>query len=343
MTKISPRAFAGTLSGLAEVVIPAGVTQIGDSAFEQCTKLAKAYFYGTTPVFGMNVFNKTATGFTVYYHVSKSVSWASFTLYSKQAFCNARINPMDGSAAKTVILAVTAGHAAAPAAPSRVGYTFTGWYRELSCTNAWNFTTAVITNDINLYAKWVLVVPAAPTSVSAASASYTSIKINWKTVANANGYEVYRASSGSGPYALAGSATFTSYTNTALSTGTAYYYKVRAYTLTSSAKSYGAWSAVVNAKPVPSAPAPVKAAPVTSDSIKVTWGAVAGATKYEIFRSASASGTFALLAETTALSYVNTGVSIGTTYYYRVRAYRLVGSVKVYGAYSSASAKASVS
>jgi Listeria/Bacterioides repeat len=42
----------------------------------------------------------------------------------------------------------------APTAPTRSGYTFGGWYKELSCSNAWNFTTDTVTGNITLYAKW---------------------------------------------------------------------------------------------------------------------------------------------------------------------------------------------
>ena len=44
--------------------------------------------------------------------------------------------------------------ATAPAAPSATGYTFGGWYKESSCTNAWNFESDVVTGPTTLYAKW---------------------------------------------------------------------------------------------------------------------------------------------------------------------------------------------
>lgn len=43
---------------------------------------------------------------------------------------------------------------AAPTAPTRMGYTFSGWYREPSCTTPWVFSTDTVTSDITLYAKW---------------------------------------------------------------------------------------------------------------------------------------------------------------------------------------------
>ena len=41
-----------------------------------------------------------------------------------------------------------------PSNPSATGYTFGGWYKEASCTNAWNFSTDTVGADMTLYAKW---------------------------------------------------------------------------------------------------------------------------------------------------------------------------------------------
>lgn len=35
------------------------------------------------------------------------------------------------------------------------GYTFEGWYKEVSCENEWNFNTDVVNCNITLYAKWI--------------------------------------------------------------------------------------------------------------------------------------------------------------------------------------------
>ena len=43
---------------------------------------------------------------------------------------------------------------AEPSSPSKLNYTFGGWYKEATCTNQWNFTTDRIANNTTLYAKW---------------------------------------------------------------------------------------------------------------------------------------------------------------------------------------------
>ena len=42
-----------------------------------------------------------------------------------------------------------------PTQPTRSGYTFGGWYKDSALTQAWNFSSDVVTSDITLYAKWV--------------------------------------------------------------------------------------------------------------------------------------------------------------------------------------------
>jgi uncharacterized repeat protein (TIGR02543 family) len=42
----------------------------------------------------------------------------------------------------------------APAAPTREGYTFDGWFTESELTNEWDFASDVVIENITLYAKW---------------------------------------------------------------------------------------------------------------------------------------------------------------------------------------------
>jgi uncharacterized protein (TIGR02145 family)/uncharacterized repeat protein (TIGR02543 family) len=50
---------------------------------------------------------------------------------------------------------VEGGKATQPSPPARNGYDFGGWYKESSYTNAWAFTTDLVTGPVTLYAKWI--------------------------------------------------------------------------------------------------------------------------------------------------------------------------------------------
>jgi uncharacterized repeat protein (TIGR02543 family) len=41
-----------------------------------------------------------------------------------------------------------------PAAPTKTGSTFAGWYKEPGCTNPWDFDSDTVIADVTLYAKW---------------------------------------------------------------------------------------------------------------------------------------------------------------------------------------------
>lgn len=174
----------------------------------------------------------------------------------------------------------------------------------------------------------------APTSPKAASAAYNGIRVSWAAASSADGYEVYRATASTGAYTYAGTTASVSYYNTGLVTNKVYYFKVRSYKNTSP-KVYSGWTTVVYTRPIPVSPATIGATPASYNSVRVSWGAVAGASRYEIYRAPSSSGAYRLLTSTTALSYMNTGLNTGSTYYYKVRAYHLEGRTKVYGAFTA--------
>ncbi len=294
---------------------------------------------------------------------------------------------------------------AAPAAPTRNGYAFGGWYLEKECKNIWNFSLSKITGNITLYAKWNVLysisatpnntaygsvsgagsyisgasvtLKAVPKSgyrfvrwlegstavstnaeykfsinksrtfkaeftligipaVKASSAGYSGIKLSWNAVLGAKEYEIYRATSSAGTYAKISLTTSIGYADTGLTSGVTYYYKVRVKCLAGTLSTYGAYSPVCSVKPIPATPVGASASSASYNSIKLIWSAVGGATKYEIYRATSSTGTYTKLSETASLNYTDTALTTGSVYYYKVRAYRLVGSTKVYGRFCSA-------
>ena len=160
--------------------------------------------------------------------------------------------------------------------------------------------------------------------------------LKWKAVTGAAKYEVYRARSRSGEYIKYSTVTGTSYTNTSyIENGNTYYYKVRALKSDGTA---GAWSSIVSVTYRAASTGTLSAPAVTGGNDSqgrptLTWKAVTGAAKYEVYRARSRSGTYTKYSTQTSTSYTNSSyLTSGTTYYYKVRA---LGSDGSYGPYSS--------
>ncbi len=81
-----------------------------------------------------------------------------------------------------------------------------------------------------------------PKIKSVAKISANRVKISWKKADGAQGYRLYRASSKKGSYKPVRTTTGSSFTDTGLSKGKTYYYKVRAYVKVSGAYRYSAYS-----------------------------------------------------------------------------------------------------
>jgi hypothetical protein len=92
------------------------------------------------------------------------------------------------------------------------------------------------------------VIPKTPTSVKAARASSTSVKVSWAAVTGATGYVVYRYNPATKTYANIKTVTAASYINTGLKKGVTYIYKVRSYKTVSGVNIYSGYSAAASAK-----------------------------------------------------------------------------------------------
>ena len=172
-------------------------------------------------------------------------------------------------------------------------------------------------------------------SVSSGNDSNGYITLKWNAVSGANRYSIYRQSPYTGDFVKIKTTTSTSYTDKT-ATGWIYAYKIRAeYTANSSANSGYAF---VNAGYDPDKnpnflPATtVKTANDSNGKIQLTWEDVAGAYEYEVYRAASASGTYSLIGTAYYTDFTDTSTKSGQTYYYKVRA----SKYDVKSAYSTA-------
>ena len=77
----------------------------------------------------------------------------------------------------------------------------------------------------------------------------------------------------------------------------------------------------------PSTPSGLSVASVSSSALSVSWSGASGASSYQVFRDTSASGAFSdKVYDSNGTSFMDTGLSASTTYYYRAQATNASGS-----------------
>jgi fibronectin type 3 domain-containing protein len=162
----------------------------------------------------------------------------------------------------------------------------------------------------------------APSGVTASAQSSSSIYITWNSVSGAIYYKVYRAASSSGTYSVVSSNNYdTYYTDSGLNPNTTYYYKVSALNSSWIESSQSNYVSATTSSGSLSAPSGVTATAQSSSSISVSWNSVPGASYYKVYRAASSSGTYSVVASNNYDTYyTDSGRTANTTYYYKVSA-----------------------
>ncbi len=108
------------------------------------------------------------------------------------------------------------------------------------------------------------------------------------------------------------------------------------YTVTDNSNGSDSVSAVICSS-LPDAPV-ISLASTSYTGIRASWSAVAGASGYEVWYGTQKYGVYSLKHTSTsksAGSWTKTGLTTDKAYYYKVRAYSLVGGAKIYGSFSS--------
>lgn len=157
--------------------------------------------------------------------------------------------------------------------------------------------------------------PSVPNGVAAAATSTTSITVTWTLVEGASSYIIYGGTSSSS-LAQIGTSTSTTYTHTALTAATTYYYAVASVNAGGTSAKSASTSATTGVS-APAVPSGVTARAASSTSITVSWTAVSGATSYIIYGGTSSS-SLAQIGTATGATYTHTGLTAATTYYYSV-------------------------
>jgi len=161
------------------------------------------------------------------------------------------------------------------------------------------------------------VAPSAPASLTASAGNAKAV-LTWTASSGATSYNVKRSTTSGGPYStIASSVTGTSYTDTGLTNGAAWFYVVSA--VNASGESVN--SPQATAQPQVVAPLGVAATPVSTNQIQVSWTAFNSSATYTVKRSTVSGGPYATIATgVAATSYLDSGLASGMVYYYVVSA-----------------------
>lgn len=172
-------------------------------------------------------------------------------------------------------------------------------------------------------------IPSAPSTLTATSISASQINLAWADNSSIeSGFKIERATASAGPFSQIATvaANVKTYSNTSLTAGTAYYYRVRAYN-TSGNSGYSNTASAITKDVPPAAPTALTATAASSVQINLAWTQnSANETGFKIERGTDGTN-FTQVATVAAnvVTYNNSGLLANTRYYYRVRAYNTAG------------------
>ena len=139
-------------------------------------------------------------------------------------------------------------------------------------------------------------------------------ELRWDAVEGAVQYQIYRSTKSSKGYKLLTTVETTGYTDTSVTPGKTFYYKLVA--VGQVGKSVETAYVKVSGK----CAIPMISVSVNESSGKpvITWEKVSGAKKYTVYQATSETGKYKKLGTTTKLTYTDSKATVGTTYYYKV-------------------------
>ena len=204
-------------------------------------------------------------------------------------------------------------------------------YKTISGKNYYSSYTSVKAAAIKM---------SAPQLSSASVSGVNKAKLTWKQDSKATGYYVYRSATEKGGYKRVktiNSNKTVNWTDSSISPGTSYYYKIRSYVKSEYGKGNSGYSKVLMVNTKIDKPL-VSSVSTSATGIKLKWNKSDNATGYQIYRSSSYSGKYASVKKVTknsVVTFTDKNVTFGKTYYYKVRAYKTAGKSTKYSSWSA--------
>ncbi|MBL7698840.1 MAG: fibronectin type III domain-containing protein [Chitinophagaceae bacterium] len=188
--------------------------------------------------------------------------------------------------------------------------------------------STVFSPNFKVYSTATLPKPDPATNLTAVPTSTSRNQLNWQSNAapttNEKGFEIYRATTSGGPYALIAitNADASSFSDNNLASNTPYYYIVRAVTDSAAADvSNEAASKTIKDITPPAAPLRLEYRGATQNSVSMRWSSSSGTSRYDIYingvKTYSTEGT----------SYTVRNLDSLTTYVFTIKAVDAAGNV----------------
>ena len=164
-----------------------------------------------------------------------------------------------------------------------------------------------------------------------------ALRINWSKNASADGYivEMYQGGKWARVAKITNNST-TTFKKSGLKAGAVYKFRIRAYKTDCKTAVYGAYSAELAARTNPSVMKGVKLGGRAADALRINWSKNASADGYivEMYKG----GKWVRVAKITnnsTTTFKKSGLKAGAVYKFRVKAYKMSGSMALYGNYSA--------
>ena len=189
--------------------------------------------------------------------------------------------------------------------------------------------------------------PAAVVFDAPYSNTTSTVRLRWQEISGAHGYQIYRMNDDGtwsvtktigdkGNVLTSDMGSTVAYTNTGMTAGETYTYKMRAFTILSDGrKIYGAYSDDYSVAVQPDVPV-VTVTTSQAGRAQISWNAINGADGYQIWMADSANGTYKIVKSITddSTSYTKADLQSGKTYYFKVRAYATADNGMCFSDYS---------
>lgn len=182
---------------------------------------------------------------------------------------------------------------------------------------------------LTLYTK-----PSAVSGIKASKIKNKSMKLTWNKVKGANGYKIYIYDTEN---YLSWSATSktNSYSLTGLTPYTTYNISIQAYTNIPDGKNYGEEGYLHEVKTTINGTS-IKKLTAGKKKVTITWNASNSSDGYILYMKTGKKGKYKKIKEinnNSTLTYTKTKLKKGTTYYFKMRTYKIVDGKKVYSYY----------